>query len=148
MRPHALALAGVGAAVLTLVLAPGAESAAAGNRVRATVACQPTAEALVYRCTIRLADRETGEPVAGAVLVMSAEMPSMPLAHPMKPVHATPGESPGTYHATLKLEMAGRWALTVRVTGPVTDQIVHVEEFTRGRAPEPRHEPGPHERGH
>lgn len=135
-------LLGPSALAVALALGPWEESVATGKRVRATVTCQPTDEDLAYRCTIKVADGESGAPVTGAVLVMSANMPSMPLAHPMKPVHAVPGEAPGTYQATLKLDMAGRWALTIKVTGPVVDQIVHVEEFTHGREAQPHAGPG------
>lgn len=113
-----------------------------GKSVRATVICEPAEEDLVYRCVIKLTDRKTGAPVGGAVVVITADMPSMPTAHHMRPIEATPGDAPGIYQAMLKLEMAGRWALRIKVTGPITDQIVHAEEFTRadkGRsAPHPR----------
>lgn len=114
----------------TLLLGHGGAEVVAGKRVRATVICEPAEEDLVYRCAIRLADRKTGEPVTGAAVEVIADMPSMPGTHHMKPIEAAPGDAPGTYQAILKLEMAGRWALRVKVTGPVKDQVVHIEEFT------------------
>lgn len=123
----ACALAVLGA---MLLLGHGGAEVVAGKRVRATVICEPAEENLVYRCAIRLADRNTGAPVTGAVVAITADMPAMPAAHHMRPIEAAPGDAPGTYQATLTLEMAGRWALRIKVTGPVVDQIVHIEEFT------------------
>jgi hypothetical protein len=50
-------------------------------------------------------------------------MPSMPLAHATPSVPADPGGRPGTYQATLELEMPGRWVVAVRIAGPVSDQV-------------------------
>jgi hypothetical protein len=52
-------------------------------------------------------------------------MPSMPLAHSVRPVPATAGGPAGTYAGTLELEMAGRWIVAVRIAGPVQDQVTH-----------------------
>jgi hypothetical protein len=51
-------------------------------------------------------------------------MPSMPMAHNVKPVKAAPGAAPGEYTARIKLEMFGEWALKLDVRKPVRDQIV------------------------
>lgn len=125
------------------MLAGLAVPAAAAPRVAAEVLCRPTDEALVYRCFITVIDRRSGAPVSGARLVIGADMPTMPMAHHVAPVEAVPGDTPGAYHATIRLEMLGRWALTIRVSGPVTDQVVHVAEFW-----EPTPPAGGHGGGH
>ena len=61
-------------------------------------------------------------------------MPSMPMAHNVRPVQATAGPEAGTYRARLTLEMHGDWALRIDVTGPVRDRIVKVMRFEPGRA--------------
>ena len=48
----------------------------------------------------------------------------MPLAHSMPPVTATPAGN-GRYEGLLDLDMAGRWVIAVRITGPVQDQVTH-----------------------
>lgn len=37
-------------------------------RLQSDVSCDPTAEPLVYACTIKLSDRETGKPIENAEL--------------------------------------------------------------------------------
>ncbi len=93
--------------------------------VAVEVACAPEATPLRQRCSVRLTDRRTGRGVEGATVTLSADMPSMPLAHSVRPVTATPGGAPGTYRATLELEMGGRWVVAIRVAGPVQDQVTH-----------------------
>ena len=104
-------------------------SALAGERVAADVSCTPAAERLTYDCAIMLKGKKSGDPVEGAELVVKAEMPSMPLAHNVRPVQATPGAMPGHYTATLELEMQGEWALTLDVSGPTRDRVVKKLDF-------------------
>jgi hypothetical protein len=93
-----------------------------------SVALQCTAEShpLRQRCTVQVTDRGTGRGVAGATITLLADMPSMPLVHALPPVTAAPESPPGTYRATLTLEMAGRWVVQVRIAGPIADQTTHV----------------------
>src|SRR5262249_23122367 len=69
----------------------------------AEIACAPEAQPLRQRCTVRLTDRRTGRPVDGAAITLTADMPSMPLGHSVRPVTATPGPQAGTYQGTLEL---------------------------------------------
>ena len=63
-------------------------------------------------------------------------MPSMPMAHNVKPVKAKPTSKPGEYQARLELEMPGEWAVKLRLAGPVRDQLVLRYLFTEsGTAP-------------
>ena len=113
---------------LSAVLMAGG-TALAGERVAADVNCTPTAEKLTYDCMIMLKGKESGEPVEGAEVVVKADMPSMPLAHNVRPVKAEPGSKPGHYSATLELEMLGEWALTLDVSGPTRDRVVKKLDF-------------------
>jgi hypothetical protein len=89
------------------------------------VSCAADGHALRQRCTVTLRDRRTGLPIERATVTLAADMPSMPLAHSVPPAAATAGTAPGAYHGTLELEMAGRWVVTVRIAGPVYDQVTH-----------------------
>ncbi len=93
--------------------------------VAAEVACAPEASVLRQRCRVRLTDRRTGRPVEGATVTLTADMPSMPLAHGVRPVTATPGPQAGTYQGTLELAMTGRWVVAARIAGPVHDHVTH-----------------------
>ncbi len=81
-------------------------AASAGERAKADVDCKATG------------------PIPGAKILVKADMPSMPMAHNAPPVTATAMGKPGNYHARLKLEMQGEWALTIDISGPLRDRLV------------------------
>ena len=109
-----------------------AHQASASERAKADVACHETAQPLQYSCTIRLSKRRGGAPVTGARIVIKADMPDMPMAHNVPPVTAVESGTPGSYHATLFPEMHGRWALRLRISGPLRDIVIVVVDFGLG----------------
>lgn len=113
------------AAVLVVVLLAPACSPPTPLALAVGVSCAPDTDALRQRCTVTLTDRRTARRVEGATVTLEADMPSMPLAHSVRPVRAVPGPEPGTYHGTLELAMTGRWVIAVRVAGPLRDQVTH-----------------------
>ena len=116
---------------LLLLMGLLAPMLAAAQQTRADMQCKATGKDLIYDCVIRLA--RGGEPVNGAQLTVGADMPSMPMAHSVKPVKARPGKGPGEYLVRLDLEMQGEWAVKLRLAGPVRDQLVlHYEFDERG----------------
>ena len=109
-------------------------SPALAQRAEAKLDCRFTGTDFVYDCTIRLS--RGGEPLAGAQLTVGADMPSMPMAHIVKPVKAQPTKTPGEYRTKLELEMSGEWVVKLRLAGPVRDQLVlHYEFDERGARP-------------
>jgi hypothetical protein len=107
---------------------------AAAQRVEAAMQCNATGTDFVYECVISLS--RGGQPLSGARISVGADMPSMPMAHNVKPVKATPAERPGEYRATLDLDMQGEWAVKLRLSGPVRDLLVLHYDFTEsGTAP-------------
>ncbi len=110
-----------------LLLAPA--TAAAGERVKADIDCAPTAEKMVYDCMIMLTGKKTGTPIEGAEVTVNADMPSMAMAHNVRPVKAMPMGGPGGYHARIELEMYGQWALTLDVEGPTRDKVIEKLQF-------------------
>jgi hypothetical protein len=117
-----------------LLLACLAAAPAWAQRAQAALDCRFTGTDYVYDCVIRL--QRGGAPLAGAEITVGAEMPSMAMAHIVKPVKAKPGREPGTYHAQLDLEMTGEWAVKLRLAGPVRDQLVlHYEFDEKGARP-------------
>ena len=109
--------------LLTLAAADAAE------RARADIACAPTEPALVYDCTITLTRAGDGGPVENAEVTVGADMPSMPMAHTIRPVPAGPAGAPGRYRARLELEMTGEWTVRVDVNGPLRDRVVRRLHF-------------------
>lgn len=123
-----------------------APPALAGERAAAGIACEPTAEALVYTCTIVVTGRKSTEPVVAEALSVKADMPSMPMAHNLPPARAIPVEGkPGHYAATLELDMHGEWALAIDVDGKtaetaarVRDKVIVKQAFGEGHSGAPK----------
>ena len=104
---------------------------AGAQRLKAQMECTPTGTDFVYDCVIHLKPA-----TAGVQITIGADMPSMPMAHNVKPVKAKPGKVPGEYRAQLDLEMAGDWVVKLRLSGAVRDVLVLRYTFTEpGTAP-------------
>ena len=102
---------------------------AAGVKARAEVSCSAASKPLEYDCTVKLSDLRSGEALTGVDVTVGADMPSMPMAHNVKPAKAVPGKEPGIYRAHIKLEMHGDWAVKVDLAGAVRDRIVKSMRF-------------------
>ena len=104
------------------------------QKVTGKLECRYAGTDFVYDCRIVL--ERGGQPLSGAEITVGADMPSMPMAHNVKPVKAKPTSKPGEYQARLELEMPGEWAVKLRLAGPVRDQLVLHYLFTEsGTAP-------------
>ena len=116
-------------AILAALLAP-APALAAGERPAVKVDCRPTDEKLVFQCTFEVAGRKSGRPIEGAAFKVNADMPTMPLAHNVRPIRPEPvaGE-PGSYEGRLALEMPGEWALRMTFDAPVRDIVIEKRTF-------------------
>jgi hypothetical protein len=102
-------------------------SPAFAQRLQGELGCKPTGTDFIYDCIVKLA--RNGQPLSGAQVTVGADMPSMPMAHNVKPVKAKPGKLPGEYEAKLDLEMRGEWAVKLRLASPVKDQLVLLYDF-------------------
>jgi branched-chain amino acid transport system permease protein len=117
--------AGVVFAVLGLAAAAAnAQTPSRANqRAQATLTCTSHGDGPQLDCVLQL--RQAGQPLSGAQVKVGAHMPSMPMAHSVKPVAATAGDAAGEYRAALMLEMEGVWALSIDVSvPPLRDRIV------------------------
>lgn len=130
---------------LAMLALCGLENAHAQVRAKAEVSCR-LAEKLQYDCVIKLANSRTSEPLSGLTLTVSADMPSMPGAHNVRPVKAIEEQDKGTYRARIALEMYGDWALRLELSGAVRDRVVKLLRFESDRVGEatPTQAPGRH----
>lgn len=116
------------AACLCVIALPALAQA---PRHRVDLGCKPTEKALVYLCTVSIIDA-AGKPVDGADMLLSADMPSMPMAHNVKPVNLRPAAGkPGIYESSLELEMLGEWAVKLQLKAPHPDVVVRKLDFQR-----------------
>lgn len=102
--------------------AAGAPAAPAA-RAKVDLRCEAVAIGPTLDCVVQLA-APNGAPLAGAQVTLGATMPSMPMAHRVKPTVASATGRPGEYRGTLALEMSGVWALQVDIAGPLRDRAV------------------------
>ena len=103
--------------------------ALAAPRAKADVVCQPGVKSLQYECTIRLTDASTGAALTKVQVRVGADMPSMPMAHNVRPATAVALEEPGAYRVRIELEMHGDWALQINLAGAVRDRIIKTMRF-------------------
>jgi hypothetical protein len=114
------------ALVASLIFPAGTQAA---ERARADVDCTPSDQELVYDCMIMLTGRKSGAPMDGVEFTVKAVMPSMPMAHNVKPVKAMPTGKQGMYRARIELEMHGEWNLRMDISRPSRDTIIHKMRF-------------------
>ena len=115
--------------------APALPAAAQAARAKVDLRCDAVAIGPTLDCVVQLAARD-GKPLDGAQVTLGATMPSMPMAHRVKPTVAAPTGRPGEYRGSLALEMSGVWALQVDIAGPLRDRAVvrlQAEECPEGQ---------------
>ena len=108
------------ALALLLVGLPGLASTA--PRPAVDLQCVSFGSGPQLECTVRLRSAD-GQPLVGANVTLGATMPSMPMAHQVKPAVAAPTGAPGEYRGRLELEMPGAWAVQVDIGGPLRDRV-------------------------
>ena len=107
---------------------------AAGERPTVKLDCKPADEKLVFHCTFDVMGRKSHQPIQGAAFKVNADMPTMPLAHNVRPIRPEPVDGkPGSYSGKLELEMLGEWAIKMTFDKPVRDIVI--EKVTFGGEP-------------
>lgn len=114
----------VAAAALGVQLSTVAHAQASAGRSEVTIQCTSFGKGPTLECGV-LVTAKDGAPLNGARITLGALMPSMPMAHTVSPVSATPTGQPGEYKGRLELEMAGVWAVDIDISGPAR------QKFTR-----------------
>ena len=113
-----------------LALVP-AIALAAGERPMVKVECKPTEDKLVFHCTFEVMGKKSHEPIEGAAFKVNADMPTMPLAHNVRPIRPEPvAGTPGRYEGKIEVEMLGEWTIKMTFDEPVRDIVI--EKLTFG----------------
>ena len=95
----------------------------AQSRPKLDLQCFSIGKQLALECTARL-KTANGDPINGAKLTLNAHMPSMPMAHSVKPAVAMATNQLGEYRGQLQLEMPGVWAILVDLSAPMRDRFI------------------------
>ncbi len=88
-----------------------------------TVDCHAHGEGPLLTCDVTVKDANR-RAISDADITLKAHMPSMPMAHSVKPIKAAAVDQNGLYRATLQLQMPGIWAVEVDVRGPVRERVI------------------------
>ena len=116
-----------------LALLP-ALATAGGERPMVSVECKATDEKLVFHCMFDVLAKKSHQPIEGAAFKVNADMPTMPLAHNVRPIRPEPVDGkPGSYEGRIELEMLGEWAIKMTFDKPVRDIVI--EKLTFGDGP-------------
>ena len=92
------------------------------NMAKTHTSCMPHGQPLTYICKVNLSLQS--KPVSNAEMSVSAEMPSMPMAHNMRQTIVMPvADLVGQYEFVLVLEMAGDWRLIYNISSPFIDRL-------------------------
>jgi hypothetical protein len=111
------------AAVAVLALGTGLFVSSAASQTQSTPpfsidwSLVRTAKPLERHALISVRDSQ-GQPVVGARIEVSVDMPSMPMMHKVPMVVAEPTAESGSYLARFTLEMPGEWAAQIEMIEP------------------------------
>ncbi|MEW5887595.1 MAG: FixH family protein [Pseudomonadota bacterium] len=109
---------------LSIALAVASTAAlAAGARPRVELQCESFGDGPQLDCTVRLRAAD-GAPLKDAKVTLGASMPSMPMAHSVRPVAAAATAKPGEYRGVLELQMTGVWAVQIDIAGAARERVV------------------------
>lgn len=95
----------------------------AQSKVKIDLECVSIGDKPTLECSVLLRDKN-GSPLRDSLAILSASMPSMPMAHSIRPAVTVPTDKPGEYRGSLQLEMAGVWAIQVDVSKPYRERLV------------------------
>jgi len=89
--------------------------------------CEKTDVRLQYNCLVEI--KKGKDLVNNAEVMVGADMPSMPMAHNVKPVKVDKSIKEGEYKFVIQLEMQGEWKFIYNFTKPERDKIFEKLDF-------------------
>ena len=95
--------------------------------------CKATSKKFQYNCNVLFLKKK--EPISGYSGFVGAKMPSMAMAHNVKPVKFSEKEDmPGHYGFTIQLEMLGEWMFQYDISIPTRDRIMEKLIFDKAKS--------------
>ena len=95
--------------------------------------CTATSKKFEYNCNVIFFHKK--EPMSGYSGIVGATMPSMAMAHNIKPVKFTKKEGmAGHYKFTIQLEMLGEWMFQYDISEPKRDRVMEKLIFDKTKS--------------
>ena len=95
--------------------------------------CTATSKKFKYNCNVLFINKK--EPMSGYSGIVGATMPSMAMAHNVRPVKFTEKEGmAGHYEFTIQLEMLGEWMFQYDITNPKRDRVLEKLVFDKTKS--------------
>ena len=95
--------------------------------------CTATSKKFEYNCNVIFFHKK--EPMSGYSGIVGATMPSMAMAHNVKPVKFTKKEGmAGHYKFTIQLEMLGEWMFQYDISEPKRDRVMEKLIFDKTKS--------------
>ena len=95
--------------------------------------CNATAKKFEYNCNDLFLHKK--KPMSGYSGIVGATMPSMAMAHNVKPVKFTEKDGmAGHYEFTIQLEMLGEWMFQYDITDPKRDRVLEKLVFDKTKS--------------
>ena len=89
--------------------------------------CKKTDVRLQYDCLVLI--KKGDDHISNVEVMVGADMPSMPMAHNVKPVKVHKSNKDGEYKFVIQLEMLGEWKFIYNFTKPERDKIFEKLNF-------------------
>ena len=95
--------------------------------------CTATSKKFQYNCNVIFSHKK--EPISGYSGIVGATMPSMAMAHNVKPVKFTEKEGmAGHYEFIIQLEMLGEWMFQYDISTPKRDRVMEKLIFDKTKS--------------
>ena len=101
--------------------------------IKSQTECTATSKKFQYNCNVLFFYKK--EPMSGYSGIVGAKMPSMAMAHNVKPVKFFEKEGmSGHYEFTIQLEMLGEWMFQYDISIPKRDRVMEKLIFNKTKS--------------
>ena len=101
--------------------------------IKSQTDCTATSKKFQYNCNVLFFHKK--EPMSGYSGIVGAKMPSMAMAHNVKPVKFSEKEGmAGHYEFTIQLEMLGEWMFQYDISIPKRDRVMEKLIFNKTKS--------------
>ena len=128
-----------------LILASIAPTVVFPMTIKSQTECTATTKKFQYNCNVLFFHKK--EPMSGYSGIVGAKMPSMAMAHNVKPVKFSEKEGmAGHYEFIIQLEMLGEWMFQYDISIPKRDRVMEKLIFnkTKSTASDNKHKHSDH----